>query len=726
MTDPFTPLLGGETRRGGRKPFIRRWDAIAYGSPYQKAAALLDLAANGRGLPEGTFDVPNYEASVKLYFIFIRFDIIWTLNYFALIALHFFEQPLWCSSISEVSCRNRDYYYLGELPYLTSAESLAFKGVTLVILVVHTLFPILFEGGYFYWRNHVNKLKVISLLILSVDLVVDILHLSPVTICRIAPYIRVLFFIWNIRGLRDNLIVLGGMVVTYVNVLALWFLFLVFSSWLAYVIFEDTQQGTTFFLSYSATLYQMFVLFTTSNNPDVWIPAYKSSRWSSLFFILYVLLGVYFVTNLVLAVIYDSFKLELLKQVVAKGDMRTGTLRMVFNLIDSRGAGYLDKEQCFKLLEELNNYRTLPKISKEDFELIFNTLDHIGNDKISAEEFNDIYDAIALGFQMEDTEPWLTKFVFYNSSTSETLKNFVKSTKFGNIVAFVLLLNLATVIVETTLNIQNNSGQNFWQRVEFVFGWIYALEMALKVYTYGFENFWKDGQNQFDFIITLVIVMGETATFVSPKELTFISSGECIRYLLIARMLRLIRLLMRYQTYRTFVATFLTLIPSLMPYLGTVFWVMCIYCTLGIQIFGGIVNAGNPDLPATDLADNDYLLFNFNDYPNGMVTLFNLLVMGNWQVWMQDYATLTGTSWTYAYFISFYLITILLLLNLVVAFVLEAFFAELELEYPEEEGNQMGVRGRRNMSIRTRSQRVDMLLRQMLRSELDRSPPSSP
>lgn len=32
-----------------------------------------------------------------------------------------------------------------------------------------------------------------------------------------------------------------------------------------------------------------------------------------------------------------------------------------------------------------------------------------------------------------------------------------------------------------------------------------------------------------------------------------------------------------------------------------------------------------------------YLLFNFNDYPNGMVTLFNLLVMGNWQVWMQVY-----------------------------------------------------------------------------------------
>ncbi|ONK60100.1 uncharacterized protein A4U43_C08F14180 [Asparagus officinalis] len=102
-----------------------------------------------------------------------------------------------------------------------------------------------------------------------------------------------------------------------------------------------------------------------------------------------------------------------------------------------------------------------------------------------------------------------------------------------------------------------------------------------------------------------------------------------------------------------------------MPYLGIIFCVLCIYCSLGLQLFGGIVNSGNPRLVATDLFDDDYLLFNFNDYPSGMVTLFNLLVLGNWQVWMQSYKVLTGSSWTLAYFISFYLITVLLLLNLV-------------------------------------------------------------
>lgn len=36
-------------------------------------------------------------------------------------------------------------------------------------------------------------------------------------------------------------------------------------------------------------------------------------------------------------------------------------------------------------------------------------------------------------------------------------------------------------------------------------GWIYVLEVILKVYAYGFVNYWRDGQNRFDFVITWVI-----------------------------------------------------------------------------------------------------------------------------------------------------------------------------------------------------------------------------
>ncbi|KDO51575.1 hypothetical protein CISIN_1g0045481mg, partial [Citrus sinensis] len=279
---------------------------------------------------------------------------------------------------------------------------------------------------------------------------------------------------------------------------------------------------------------------------------------------------------------------------------------------------------------------TLPNISREEFELIFDELDDTHDFKINLDEFADLCNAIALRFQKEDVPSCFENLPsIYHSPFSEKLKAFIRSTKFGYMISIILIVNLVAVIVETTLDIQESSLQSVWQEVEFVFGWIYVLEMALKIYSYGFENYWRDGQNRFDFLVTWVIVIGETITLASPNGQTFLSNGEWIRYLLLARMLRLIRLLMHVQQYRGFVATFLTLIPSLMPYLGTIFCVQCIYCSLGVQIFGGIVNAGNAKLEETDLADDDYLLFNFNDYPNGMVTLFNLLVMGNWQVWMQ-------------------------------------------------------------------------------------------
>lgn len=709
--------------------FHRRSDAIAYGSPYQKAAALVDLAEDGIGLPEQMLDQESFESAAKFYFIFIRFNFLWSLNLFALIVLNFLEKPLWCAKQTTYSCNDREYYFLGQLPYLTSVESLIYEGITLVIILLHTFFPISYEGSQIYWKNPLNRLKVILLSILVADLLVYVLYLSPLPFYylpfRLAPYIRVILCILNIREVRATMVILAGMLGTYLNIMALGLLFLLFASWVAYVMFEDTQQGKTVFTSYLTTLYQMFILFTTSNNPDVWIPAYKVSRWYCLFFVLYMLLGVYFMTNLILAVIYDSFKNQLAKQVAEMDRMRRRILEKAFNLIDKSNLGFLKKEQCIHLFEELNKYRSLPKISREDFELIFDELDDSNDFKINLDEFFDLCNAITLSFQKEDSQSWFERYPsFYHSPACEKLKAFVRSSIFGNMIAVILVLNLVAVIIETTLDIENNSAQKVWQKVEFVLGWIYVLEMALKVFAFGFKNYWRDDSNRFDFFITWIIVIGETATFVAPSSLSFLSNGEWIRYLLLARMLRLIRLLMRVKQYRAFIATFLNLIPSLMPYLGTIFCVLCIYCSLGVQIFGGIVNNGNSNLEGTDLEESDYLLFNFNDYPNGMVTLFNLLVMNNWQVWMQSYKDLTGTSWTLVYFISYYLLTVLLLLNLVVAFVLEAFFAEMDLEKSEncgEDGKEVGEKQRRYTRSRIRSQRVDILLHHMLSAELNQT-----
>ncbi|CAA7018483.1 unnamed protein product [Microthlaspi erraticum] len=87
------PLIGRESRGGGTDRIVRRSEAITHGTLFQKAAGLVDLAEDGIGLPEQILDQSSF---AKYYFIFTRLDLIWSLNYFALILINFFEQPLWC------------------------------------------------------------------------------------------------------------------------------------------------------------------------------------------------------------------------------------------------------------------------------------------------------------------------------------------------------------------------------------------------------------------------------------------------------------------------------------------------------------------------------------------------------------------------------------------------------------------------------------------------------
>ena len=36
-------------------------------------------------------------------------------------------------------------------------------------------------------------------------------------------------------------------------------------------------------------------------------------------------------------------------------------------------------------------------------------------------------------------------------------------------------------------------------------GWLYMVEMILKVLVFGFHNYWRSTQNRFDFVITVTV-----------------------------------------------------------------------------------------------------------------------------------------------------------------------------------------------------------------------------
>ena len=85
----------------------------------------------------------------------------------------------------------------------------------------------------------------------------------------------------------------------------------------------------------------------------------------------------------------------------------------------------------------------------------------------------------------------------------------------------------------------------------------------------------------------------------------------------------------------------------------------------------------NPKLDGLGYTSSHYEDFNFNDFSSAMVLLFNLLILNDWCTYMEAYVTLTGTRATRLFFLCFWVLAILYVLNIVVAFIIEAFIGQV-------------------------------------------------
>merc|ERR1712241_254791 len=71
-----------------------------------------------------------------------------------------------------------------------------------------------------------------------------------------------------------------------------------------------------------------------------------------------------------------------------------------------------------------------------------------------------------------------------------------------------------------------------------------------------------------------------------------------------------------------------------------------------------------------------YCKNNFNDIGSAFIVLFELLVVNQWHVIAEGYVLAIGSKAVRVYFILYHLITVILILNIFTAFVLEAFLLE--------------------------------------------------
>lgn len=73
------------------------------------------------------------------------------------------------------------------------------------------------------------------------------------------------------------------------------------------------------------------ILITTSNFPDVMLYAYAENTIYVLFFVIFVLFGVFFLLNLLLGVIFDNYKRRIEEMRILKGTERLQYIKQFFD-----------------------------------------------------------------------------------------------------------------------------------------------------------------------------------------------------------------------------------------------------------------------------------------------------------------------------------------------------------------------------------------------------------
>ena len=94
---------------------------------------------------------------------------------------------------------------------------------------------------------------------------------------------------------------------------------------------------------------------TTSNYPDVMLPAYQASRPMCIFFIIYLFVGLFVIMNLLLAIIFNIFKDNYSGDLAQAEEKRTEYMKMRFDQI-SEGKEYLNKPEMYKYFVVIHSF----------------------------------------------------------------------------------------------------------------------------------------------------------------------------------------------------------------------------------------------------------------------------------------------------------------------------------------------------------------------------------
>merc|ERR1719500_1142628 len=112
---------------------------------------------------------------------------------------------------------------------------------------------------------------------------------------------------------------------------------------MAYKLFKDRNfhkaDNSPYFTDFFDTFWDLYVLVTTANSPDLMMPAYDVASYYSIFFIVFEVVCLYIFMSIFLAVVYNNYRKNLKTEVKEIVDRKKELIGKCFDLMKSEVFG---------------------------------------------------------------------------------------------------------------------------------------------------------------------------------------------------------------------------------------------------------------------------------------------------------------------------------------------------------------------------------------------------
>ena len=187
------------------------------------------------------------------------------------------------------------------------------------------------------WRtqNRKDKIRTGALILMLFVCLIDICwsmkrEVYPYLTNFLRPVVIMIF----LSSIRSNMKSVMRDFYDSLAVLIIIFSFIGFFAFAGLFLFEGSFEGVLYFPTLGNAFYELTILMTTSNYPNIMLPAYNAHRYNCLFFMLFLTIGLYFFLNILLAIVFDNYKAHITTKVEQKNQRRIDLIEPFYRCYD--------------------------------------------------------------------------------------------------------------------------------------------------------------------------------------------------------------------------------------------------------------------------------------------------------------------------------------------------------------------------------------------------------